>query len=221
MGYGWYILLFILAFLFLGLGTFIHFVEVPKSCAFGCAAAPSYMNGPDCISVNEVYLDGTIPSPTPIPYLGNFEYSAGAGSAFCLPVWYAFRYVRNSDGGYSALSPWTGQSSVGGSIAFPLAIYAGATTLPTVPNQTIPSACNLNQPTIILNQPLDFDVNYGAADGYTLNVHRQVGYMSNGAAAGFNPTSEGTVVGSFVVSPASTFFIDAVFNPNSGGGTCC
>jgi hypothetical protein len=214
----------IFALVFLGFALYFTFwvspSSLPSGCKFGCAIAPPYMNGPMCLSVLEKYQDSTIPTPTPQPYLSSFVYAPGAGAAFCLPVWYAFRYVRNSDGGYSAMSPWTNAP-----------IYAGAIGMPWVTPPSTPVGNNVNQPTIVLTSPLDLPTSSTSStssssgpNGYTLNVHRQVGSIGyGGTPIGFNPTSQGTIVGSFIVppSPQNPIFTDAVFNPNIGGPSVC
>ena len=228
----WYILLGVFAVVFLCLAVTMFFMRYPAKCQFGCALAPSFMNGPLCLSVKETNFDATIVKPSPQPYLGGFNDSAGAGPPFCEPVWYAFRYVRNIDGEYGPLSNWSGSS--GPTDLDPQPIYSGASTLPcaapgcsawgiTLGNDT----CTYNQPTIVLTGPLDFDVNFGQLNGYTLNVHRQVGYVGrDGIVHGFDSRSEGDIVGSFLVEmgnqSSTAKFIDAVFNPKSTtSSTCC
>lgn len=259
-----FVILGVAALIFLILAFIVFFMKEPV-CGYGCAKAPTFMNGPDCISVKEKYSDDKIIKPTPIPYLTGFSSSLGSGPAFCLPVWYAYRYVRNSDGGYGPLSAWTG-SNFSSNPNTPMAIYAGATALPCAPygtadlEQTVdiegsarphelgvtyrppqenvsncgawgialgPNACQSNQPKIGLIQDLDFDINFYQEDGYTLNVHRQTGYIDgSGKPAGFEPGLEGDIVGSFIVGKLTMgqtgTFVDAVFNPNNGvNSSCC
>ena len=230
-----YIILTALAVAFLlAAAFFLFFFKIPSECNFGCASAPSFMNGPQCLSVVEKYSDPSIPTPSQNlqPYLSEFIYAEGEGAPFCAPVWYAFRYVRNSDGGYSTMGPWSG------------AVYSGSENLPWYPgfspsgtpaapsgtSFSAPSGtCNANQPTVILTSPINSPGGqFDSLSGYSLNVHRQIGSIdANGNVTGFDPSSEGDVVGVFEVFPglngATATFVDAVFNPspNSTATRCC
>lgn len=212
-----------LAIVFILLAIYIIMLKYPGVCSTGCGRAPSFMDGPLCLSVLEKYADPTIATPTPQPYITNFTATSGAGPPFCAPTWYAFRYVRNADGGYSSMSPWSGYTSA--DPTNPIPIFAGSATFPTPPGQTpnFPTgsaSCTFNMPTIALTAPLDFAISYMQPNGYSLNVHRQVGYIDqSGNPQGFDPSSEGVVVGSFMVGPPGSSpvatFIDAAFNPKS------
>ncbi len=207
-----------------------------QECATGCDRAPKWMNGKFCLSVLEKYEDHTIPVPNSQPYLDSFTYASGGGAAFCSPVWYAFRYVRNKDGGYGPLSAWSGTPE-GGTVSVidpPMAIYSCALELPTIPGDTSVPLGNLtstfNKPTVAIIKPLNLDVKTGQEDGYTLNVHRQVGSIQNGTPV-FDPEIEGDVIGSFFVyatpkkgsAPIYAEFPDGVFHPNpkSTQTRCC
>lgn len=243
----------------IGVAAYFYFMTDPaksKKCAFGCnltAQRAPWMNGPDCISVEEKVFDASIPAPNQMPYLSDFSYSAGAGNAFCNPAWYAFRYVRNSDGAYGPLSPWSGTDPTKPKDT-PLAIYGCASQLPCIPSattkastQTSPTsptyACaqngiptgsatsTFNVPTIALIEPLNIDTKYSQKDGYTMNVHRQVGYIDNdGKIHDFDPTAEGDIVGSFLENPGHADghsgsiyaqFSDRVFWPQSNQQSSC
>ena len=55
----------------------------------------------------ESYADNTISKPkTPLNLLGYA--SALESQPWCVPTWYAYRFVRLSDGGYGPLSVWSG-----------------------------------------------------------------------------------------------------------------
>lgn len=210
---------------------------VPDSCKSGCELSKKFspwLNGPDCLSVLEQYEDKSIPKPTAQPYLRSFV-TQGQGYPFCNPVWYAFRYVRNKDGGYGPLSDWSGYNPSSPK-DIPLPIFSGAKTFPCIPVKgstdscaatgvkTGAESCAFNNPTISILNKLDFNVNYASADGYTLNVHRQVA----GDSKDFDFTDEGDIVGSFAVNldPEGPYniianFIDAVYNPNSTTSSSC
>lgn len=233
--------------LFIGISIYFYFMKDPGGrggpCAYGCESSPLWMNGPECLSVKETKYDPNIPKPSQTPYLSNFKYSAGAGPAFCSPAWYAFRYVKNSDGSYGPLSDWSG-TSLEASDGIPLAIYACAKNLPCIPSKsssgtkssnscsaagipTGPLTSTFNSPTLALVSPLKFKTNFDSKDGYTLNVHRQVGYIdSDGKIKDFDPKSEGDVVGFFIENPSAkngiyAKFQDNVFNPESNQSDDC
>lgn len=168
-----------------------------------CGNLPGSWVRPNCWWVNERYADSTIPAPTQQVYLGAFsEDPSLPGGPLCTPMWYAFRYVRISDGGYSSLSPWSGT------------IYAGAPTLPCAPSGSCgqgSNTCTFNRPTLVTIETLPFTV----ADGYLLNLHRQTGT--------FDPNSEGQIVGNLILVPSSlgtSFWSDVNYNPNLPGVTC-
>lgn len=230
----------ILSIFFLVVAT----LRYPNDCKYGCDRAPKYMNGPNCLSVKEIFLDPTIPIPTPNIYLSKFYKSEGSGPPLCSPMWYAFRYVRNRDGAYGPLSKWSGSDSANlkdQNFAFareiPLPIYSGSDNLPCLPpgceNNQIPygsETCSFNQIALSILGKLDLDTRYGDPDagqnGYTLNVHRQVGIIRNGVITGFNPDGEGEIVGSFLILPESKKNITGTFfdiqNPNvTNRSTCC
>src|SRR5438045_111756 len=67
-------------------------------------SCPAGFNPQGCYYANETYFDSTMPNPQTAPntfdnqgikvWLGDFQYSEGAGPAICQPVYYAIRYVR-------------------------------------------------------------------------------------------------------------------------------
>lgn len=218
-----YIFLSILSFIFFAFAIYFNFVQVPESCNL----CPKYMNGPQCISVIEKFQDPTIPKPTPLIYQTNFTLAPGGGPPFCSPVWYAFRYVKNKNGGYGPLSAWSGITDTK-STSPPNAIYAGNKNPPCISSicnfKTGEDSCAFNRPEISLSGKLDLNVlTNNPDDGYTLNVHRQVGtgFDKNGNPLGYDPTSEGTIVGSFLVTPNDQSFTDIFFNPNTTTGSSC
>lgn len=225
-----YIILFFIGFVSIIAATYLYFMEYPNVCKYGCQLAPSYLKGPNCASVIEKFKDNSIPAPSPLIYLSNFSLSRGAGPPFCAPTWYAFRYVKNSNGAYGPLSKWSGSGTLTGDVQIPLPIYSGGENLPCPPpgcsQSKIPfgkSTCSFNQPEISLAGPLDIDYTYGDPNSYTLNVHRQTGdgFDKNGAPKGFDMMSEGDIVGSFIVTPKKIFFIDVFSNPHTTTGTSC
>lgn len=180
--------------------------RVPARCQSGCQRAPSYLNGPGCLSVIETVPNPYLPTPSAVPYVGNVSYAEGGEGGWCIPSYYAFRYVSNDDGSYSALSKWSSAISAGGKL-----VYAPGTT------GWHYGGCNSNTLEVVLMGILDSlppNVN-----GYTLNVHRQDQTL--------DPLSPGKVVGMFYPSPAASpyevqaWFVDT--SPPEGGasGGCC
>lgn len=239
-------ILFIIGLIFVFAASQIYFMKPPEeTCGkYGCALAPKYFTEPPglCLWVKETFFDKSIPAPTAQPYLGGFYAATGGGPPFCAPVWYAYRYVKNSDGRYGPLSPWTGSDSPNINLnGAPAAIYAGvdSSKLPCLPGGCsqvgIPgNTCDgFNQPKIVLVESItNIDTRFGQSDawenGYTLNVHRQVGtgFDANGEPLGFDPKSEGIVIGTFYIAPGvsgtTAFCQDVVSNPNvTNMGNCC
>ena len=233
----WYVLFGILFFIFASLTLYLHFMGLPDTCKKGCDLSKihsPWMNGDQCQYVLEKYEDSTIVKPTLQPYLRRFT-DKGPSYPFCNFVWYAFRYVRNKDGGYGPLSNWSGYNA-SKPTETPMPIFSGANTFPCVPVTGVADSCSqigvktgsesldFNLPTISLVGKFDFDINSNSPDGYTLNVHRQV----DNDHKGFDPDSEGDIVGSFIVKPKPSGayntvaeFIDAFYNPNSTKSSSC
>lgn len=232
-------------------------MKEPDTCSqAGCAItkvkAP-YMTEPPgmCLWVKETFFDKNIPAPTPRPYLGGFSYSQGSGPPFCAPVWYSYRYVKNSDGRYGPLSKWTGYDPSDPD-KIPSPIFAGPNSkiLPCAPIKGAPPSCSslgippntcgsgsnpgFNVPKVVLVDKIGgdgIDPRFGQPDawtkGYTLNVHRQVGtgFDSKGVPTGFDSLSEGHIVGSFSLvysgDGTTAFLKDAVANPMVTNMTNC
>jgi hypothetical protein len=198
----------ILVLLIIGIGVWFLPKYVPPA---GCGNLSSQWARPNCVFLTESYSDSSIPTPTPSLYLGSFsqDSSPSVGGPCCTPMWYAFRYVRLSDGGYGPLSEWT-----------TVPVQAGASTLPWAtgaPNQSVGTAtCMFNHPVIVTTQPLDLSY----TDGYILNLHRQVG-TPPGA------TSEGQIVGALINSGKTnpgfwytSSWNDILYPTNTTGSRC-
>jgi hypothetical protein len=208
-----YVILTTLAIICIGLAIFVFTRPKPSVNADPCIgnSGPAWVR-PTCAFVTESYLDSNIIEPTPQLYLGNFTQSQGtAGGAACLPMWYAFRYVRISDGGYGPLSAWTPLNQP---------IAAGLSNLPYAPQTGGPqpqgsSTCGFNAPEIVTTTTLDLSY----LDGYVLNLHRQVGT--------FTPGSDGQIVGNLInvgktgTTPYFTSFCTDVLFPTNTSGTRC
>jgi hypothetical protein len=218
----WYVVFTVLTLLFLGIAIGIFILKQP--IIDSCQGVSNIWVRPQCVYIQEKYLDTTIPIPKQNLYLGDFTYDPNLpGGPLCEPMYYAFRYVRTSDGGYSPLSPWT-----------TIPIYSGASTFPCYPQGSNPTSnppdgwcsldgietgsqsCQFNRPTIVTVDPLDLAI----ADGYILNLHRQIGT--------FDPTSTGELVGNLLAVSRNnpnaqgwtSSWPDVLFNPNSQGTRC-
>lgn len=249
----WYVLFSGLSLLCIAIAAYFYFLKDPRTdpspeCAYGCDIAKDkapWQNGEKCQSVKETRPDPSIPKPTQIPYLSDFKFvdSNPAQYPFCNPAWYAFRYVRNSDGAYGPLSGWSGTdpSKPGDT---PMAIYSCATELPCFPNGKTDSCSvkgitvgtgskSFNTPTLALASKItDIDLQkWATPEGYSLNIHRQVGYLDqDGTVKDFDPTAEGDIVGMFqlyVDKPRKgeyATFRDVYFWPKANktnSTTCC
>ena len=210
----------------------IQIMNKPDNCTDsgdgdGTIPCPPYLNGPECAYLPEKFEDPTIPRPSPLIYQSNFTFLSEAGPPYCAPVWYAFRYVKNKNGAYGPLSNWSGTKKDGGT---PTPIYSGNVDPPCPPTGceflTGSNSCAFNLPKLEIFGKLDVDI-YGVPpeESYTLNVHRQVGTgidTKTGEPLGFDPTSEGEIVGVFTVVKPRPFFTSFFFNPKTTNGlTCC
>lgn len=230
-----YILLGILLLLFIIAIIFIYFYTKTPNPNNECNNATPQWVRPNCVFIQENYADSTITDPQQQLYLGAFSYDPNlSGGPLCQPMWYSFRYVRLSDGGYSSLSPWT-----------PLPIFSGAAVLPCYPStsyepnnmhtlynkcpdeklRTVSDYCNVdniiegtgscqfNRPTIVTVDPLDQEL----ITGYVLNLHRQVGT--------FDPNSEGQIIGFLIPDTNNqqgwtSHWVDILYNPNQANSRC-
>ena len=168
----------------------------------------------------EKYLDTSISTPTQQLYLSNFQYNPNLNTyPWCVPTWYAIRYVRVSDGGYSQLGPWTPTTSPvqSGNTSLPCYDttndgYTNNCTFTTINNSILvnPDTCNFNQVTIGTPSPLTYSIE----QGYYANIHRQSGT--------FNPDSQGMIIG--ILTPDTGTFVgsweDVLYPPNTQDVTC-
>jgi hypothetical protein len=196
----WLIVLGILILALIGVGVFVY-VSGKTTSIPPCPQGWDESTG--CHYVQENYADASIATPNTPLYIGDFENNpSDPGPALCEPMWYAIRYVRQSDGGYGPLGAWT-----------TIPVQAGATTLPCPPsgcgtNVAIgPASCNANRAVMGTTSPLQYSI----IDGYWANVHRQTGT--------FDSTSEGDIVG-VLIAPFSSYDLtsaisDVIYNPYS------
>lgn len=218
----WVAIVFLILLIGISIGVYVYYKM--KAAGSNKPNCDTSKQDNECLYYLEKYSDPSITTPDQTLYLGSFSYSQGAGPALCQPMWYAFRYVRQSDGGYGQLSHWT-----------TLPIFAGSCNLPCAPSSTSGSgSCgtalvpppNNSQASITYNAPQVVTVSaldYPLYQGYVANVHRYVGTDPN------TPPPEGTVgtiVGtlqpvSFNSNGFTGQLIDVVFNPNQGGGASC
>jgi hypothetical protein len=196
---------------------------------------PNGWQRPNCDYVTENYNDTSIASPLSTMYLGDFYFSeGGASGGFCIPTYYAYRYVRISDGGYGPLSAWSAP------------IRSGACTLPCYPppGSTAPqsswcatdgilvgdqtdsngySTLSYNTPVMVVMDAIPLP--YSNIDSYVLNVHRYVGLIPPSS------TDEGQIVGVMYplqadengASPPNGWqgkFIDAAYSVSTPGIVC-
>jgi len=169
-----------------------------------CSQMPWPWAQPNCVFLVEDHYDSTIVKPAAALYLGDFQYdSTLSGGAVCRSMWYAYRYVRLSDGAYGPLGEWTQAP-----------IYAGAPYLPYAPSTASPTVgqatCNFNRPTIITVGTLE----HGASDGYLLNLHRQLDVL--------DPAASGSVIGNLITNSGmgTSSWADIMYNVNTKSNCC-
>jgi hypothetical protein len=206
----WLIIFLVLSLIIFVVVLGLYYFLNKKNVDVGCTGMSGEWQRPYCVNIIETELDLSIPKPQQKLYLGDFSYDPNLqGGPICSPMYYAFRYVRESDGKYGPLSNWT-----------TVPVQSGATNLPCVSNsvtcQTGKATCNNNRPVIVTVESLD----YAMSDGYILNLHRQIGTLDT--------TNEGDIVGMLLAvnkdSPDGNGFtshwVDVMFNPNSRGQIC-
>lgn len=201
----------VLLILSLILFIFAAVVFLLKGPPVGCANLSGLWQRPNCVNIMEEKFDSSIPTPTQKIYLGDFTFDPNLqGGPLCFPMFYAFRYVRISDGSFGPLSPWTTEP-----------IYSGAPNFPCVDEKcgSIPTgkqSCKFNRPVIVTVDPLDLSM----VDGYVLNLHRQIGHL--------DITNEGDIVGMLLAPERdqpdangwTSHWVDVMFNENPQGQTC-
>lgn len=163
----------------------------PPSCPASSGLAPG------CNYYREVAPDPTLTKEPPPPYLIDFGRSV-EGNPWCVPTWYALRYVRAATGGYGPLSPWTTAPVQAGTTATAGACPPGGCWFQSAQSAPRaggvppgPATCSFNTPTIGVVQPLA----HAPQDGVWVNVHRQSGAL--------DPTQEGDIVGFLLPSAYS------------------
>lgn len=213
----WIAIVFLILLIGISVGIYIYYKYKQSKPSGGGSNCNTSQWDKNCVYYLEKYADSTITTPAQPLYLGAFGYSQGAGPALCQPMWYAFRYVRQSDGGYGPLGSWTTQP-----------VFAGSCNLPSAPSVVntgqVPPPGNsqvsvtYNTPKVVTTQPLD----YPLYQGYVANIHRYVGQTPppNGSDTG------STIIGSLEPISVNSYgftsqFTDVLFNPNQGGGTTC
>lgn len=203
---GLYFFLYSLSFILIFLGILVLFVPPPQ----GPPKCDTSIYDKDCDYVLEKKFDPTIKSLKGKSLnLGDFKYSVTSGGPWCEPSWYSARYIRIFDGGYGERSDWTSTP-----------IFSGSNNLPCVDGgkcANVPSgkqSCTLNEPKLITNFPLDYDLVQGQ---YGINVHRYIGK---------NPPSsneDGQIIGMMLPvndSRGFTSFYNDFDNPSSDAQWC-
>lgn len=142
-----------------------------------CHETSDWLWSDDCFSFQEKFFDSSLDSPAGVrPYLINFESSAGMGNPLRLPMWYRFRYVNVSTGGYSDFSEWTTNPVIVGSCCLPCP--GGADNCSALGIKTGSSTCNYNKPNIGVNtNDAAYDPKVPLEDGsfVYMNLHRYTG----------------------------------------------
>jgi len=189
-----FLFLFVLSTIFLG--YMYAFVWNWKPCENAyCVPSPRY-------------FDGTIKTPRNKLYLAYFKHDPFVKNIdrMCRKMWYSYRFVRNTDGGYGVMSPWTEGP-----------IYAGSTNLPckgTCDKKYVDmgrKSCDANHPIIGTVEDLEYDF---PIDDYYPVVYRQLDTLDT--------SKEGDIVG--ILLPSASFGLKYMYdeqnNPNEDDKTC-
>lgn len=98
------------------------------------------------------YKDPTLKAPRQQVVLGSLQRQNTGINPWCVPTWYALRYVKK-DGGYSDLGPWSDKIQVN-------------------VNSHTPRVCEANTPIVGIKKPPDYNP---FSTGITVALHRQHG----------------------------------------------
>ena len=184
---------------------------------------------PNCDYVTEDTYDASINTPEAELYLGDFYYSEGSSSGgFCLPTYYAYRYVRVSDGSYGPLSSWSPPIQ---SCACELPCYPPTPTTPDDQRCSVDGiplgdqldihgneTCAYNTPVMVVMEQIQTP--YNDTNLYAINVHRYSGLSPP------SPTEEGEIVGVLYAFPTSDEhgwygkFVDVLYGVSTPGDVC-
>ncbi len=163
----------------------------------------------DCTTLQEITPDSSLTSPKGKSlFLLSFVNDSGLGSPFTSPVWYRFRYVNSSTGGYSEFSDWT-----------PYPVQSGACCLPcqTGGLGCGKRSCDSNKPTLaILQSQLDYTIDSPLPGGVIVYVslHSYVGGSTPPSS-----TVTSTPIGN-MYPQGNTYYTAVDFSNPCGGGKC-
>lgn len=212
----WLILVLIVILVIVGILYWFLFYKSYNPCK---NLGPTWDHSASCLYVSESYLDSTLKTPTAPLYLGAFVYNNTNSSPFCQNTWYAYRAVREQDGGYSGMSPWFGPIQTG-SNNNPCVPPSTSQFNPSNPGQYcaqdgIKPTFNANQPTVVTIDPLDYNIQ----QGIYYNVHRMVSDTIPSSS------DTGTIVGYLITEPGSnrqwtSYIVDGSVPISTGGGYC-
>lgn len=188
-----------LGLVFLGLVAFAVWVALLPSPRPGRPPIPDGFD-PSGRYVLEKYLDPSLETPTVKLYLGDFQRSAALPNPnpWCTPTWYAVRYVRQRDGGYSALGPWTDLPVQAGVDAEDLPCPNGVCAGSIASGE---DACRYNMPIVGNVDPLRYNYESDPGDPVWANVHRRT-TPPRYDAAGQPDGDEGEIIGYLIPTNA-------------------
>jgi hypothetical protein len=166
----------------------------------------------DCSAIQEIKADSSIKTPDVPLYLSSFTSSPALGPAWGVNVWYRYRYVNGTTGGYGGFSPWTKSAISSGSSTLPcknstwlkhqdLAIFGGS----QCPSGK--STCQANLPQLTLDS-----FQYPITSNFYANVHRYVAQSSDTTPP--TATSQDQLVGMLVPNgKGGAIFFDISASP--------
>jgi len=208
-----YVILGILLF-FLVIGVIVWLVVRKTKPGLSCKRDTLKWD-PTCLWMQELKSDSSIQQPQNPLYLVKFSYSENSGPPVCLPMWYAYRYVKADTGEYGPLSQWTTSP-----------VSAGGQNLPLPPNCSISDdTCTFNNPVIGVVDKLEYPL---LTSGIWANVHRYVGKMNQSQSPDSdtmekNSTIIGTLLPFSAGCNATYAWSDVLDNPcvNTNCGVRC
>lgn len=200
-------------FLLISIGITVYFIFFRDTS--NCSSS---WDQKTCAFISEKYLDSTLITPNEPLYLGDLIFNKTSNPPFCTNTWYAYRAVRESDGGYSNLSPWFGPIRTGSSNNPCYPMSGSQSSNPQGNNcaqDKILVTLNANQPTIVTVDPL----NYNISQGIYYNVHRIVSDDKPSS------TDTGDIIGFLITYPYqgknwTSYCVDAVIPVDSTATIC-
>lgn len=155
----------------------------------------------DCKYIFEKSYDGNLKKPTKPLYLSGFSSNDQLGPGLKVNVWYRYRFVRGTTGGYSDFSPWTRSGIIAGSETLPCKEKKCSSDM----RYSGKKSTNSNVPTLSIDS-LEHDLLKGEEEEQIYaNVHRV--FTSFGVDKPPNEKEEGEIIGFLIPTNNGTYKI--------------